>query len=109
MAKLREAPQIIGALEDGELARDFSAEIRKVLETLREHAAQKGSASGSVTLKLNFRLEGSSVDIDADFSSVTPKKKRVRSTFFSVSDGLSTEHPRQVSMFEGENIRAIAE
>jgi hypothetical protein len=99
MKRIRDATQIIGLLEDGDLASDLSNEIQHVLDKLRDAAGPKRAAKGSVTLKLNFEVEGVSTTIDADIASKTPKAKRSSSFFFVTDDGLSTEHPKQVQMF----------
>ena len=98
MKRIRDATQIIGMLEDGELSCDLSNEISFVLDKLRDAAGPKSKAKGYVTLKLNFAVEGVSTEIDAEISSKTPKAKRGRSFFFVTDDGLSTEHPKQLSI-----------
>ena len=98
MKRIRDATQIINLLEDGELVCDLSNEISFVLDKLRDAAGPKSNAKGSVTLKLNFCVEGVSTEIDAEIASKTPKNKRGRSFFFVTEDGLSTEHPKQLSM-----------
>jgi hypothetical protein len=97
--RIRDATQIIGMLENGDLANDLSNEISHVLEKLRDAAGPKGKAKGSVSLKLTFAVEGVSTEIDADIASKVPKLTRARSFFFVTDDGLSTEHPKQMQMF----------
>lgn len=97
--KIRNADQLLAMLEDGDLSNDLFNEITKVLDALREAAGPKSKAKGSVTLTLNFEVEGVSTEISTDIKSKMPKQKRARSWLFLGEDGLSTEHPRQISMF----------
>ncbi len=99
MKGIRDANTIIGLLEDGDLAADLSTEIQKVFQALRDQAGPKTSAKGSVTLTMNFEVEGVSMEVDASITSKIPKPKRGKSFFFVTDDGLSTEHPKQANMF----------
>lgn len=99
MKGIKDATTILGLLEDGDLNADFSAEITKVLEVLRDRAGPKQSAKGSVTLTLTFEVEGVQTEIDAKITSKTPDAPRGKSFFFITDAGLSTEHPRQINMF----------
>ena len=107
MKRIRDATTIIGMLEDGELAGDLSNEISRLLDALRDAAGPKSKAKGSLTLKLNFAVEGVSTEIDAEISTKVPKSKRGRSFFFVTDDGLSTEHPKQTSMFPEDASRRV--
>lgn len=104
--KLVNATDIIGRLENGDLAHDLSGEIRAVIQALQEAAGDKHVAKGSVTLTLKFEQQGIKTEIDAEISSKTPKKTRPRSFFFTTEDGaLSLEHPNQHDMFPREASR----
>ena len=100
MKNIRDAVTMLGMLEDGSLSRDLSGEINQVLAKLRDLAGNKGKAKGRVTLSLDFEVEGSSTVINAAIASKTPATKRSSSFFFVTEDGLSTEHPRQLSFLE---------
>ena len=98
--KIREATQIIGMLERGDTAAALTDEITHALTALQEQSSQKGKAKGTVTLKLNFSVEGVNVEVDAEIASKLPKAKRARSFYFLTQDGqLSTDHPQQTDMF----------
>ena len=105
MKGIKDANKIIGLLEDGDLSADLSKEIKATLDALREQAGEKGSIKGSVTLTLAFEVEGTAVEIAADIKCSVPRPKRSKSFFFLTEDGLSDEHPRQISMFEEEAAR----
>lgn len=86
--------EIIGALERGDLSKDFAAAFRDTLATCREHEGK-----GSVTLKLAITAKGDMVTVKAKLETVTPKAERKTSNFFSTADGrLSLTHPDQVDM-----------
>ncbi|WP_062111093.1 hypothetical protein [Aureimonas sp. AU40] len=102
MKKIRDVQTVIGLLEDGQLAQDFSDLLQKTLADLKELAGPKGKAKGSVTLKMDLTAEGGTVTINSDIAAKTPKSGRAASVLFVLDDGsLSTEHPRQMSMFGG--------
>lgn len=103
MKKIRQATDIIGVLERGDLNADLTAEITKVLAALQEAAPPKGkTVKGEVSLKLKFAMEGSSVRVESEFSSKTPKRPRGADFYFVTEDAaLSTEHPKQTNMFDG--------
>lgn len=100
MKTIRQYVDVVGTIERGDAAHDLTREIDKVLEALRDAAGPKSKAKGSVTLKLDFVVEGVNVEIEADISSKVPKIKRARTFMFLTQDGqLSTEHPHQPDMF----------
>lgn len=100
MKKIRDATQIIGMLERGDTAAALTDEITHALTALQDQAGQKAKVKGTVSLKLNFTVEGQSVEIEAEIASKLPKAKRGRSFYFLTQDGqLSTEHPQQADMF----------
>lgn len=110
MSKIREFTQIIGVIERGDAADDLTKEVNKVLEALRDAAGPKSTAKGSVTLKLNFAVQGQTIEIDAEIGSSIPKAKRARSLYFLTKDGeISTEHPNQKDLFEGPRAVNAAE
>lgn len=104
MKKIRDAQTIIGMLEGGEVAAAFGTELTDTLAKLKERCGNrpKGKIKGSVTLKINLEVEGSTVTIDADIDSKVPKPARGSSFYWVTDDGsLSTEHPQQTDMFAG--------
>lgn len=104
MKRIRDATTIIGLLDRGEVKEEFSKQTTDTLAALKESLGgrKKGKAKGSVTLTLNFEVEGSSVSVDADIRSKRPHPVFGSSMFFVLDDGtLSTEHPQQEEMFGG--------
>jgi len=102
MKKIKQATDIIGVIERGDLNADLTGEIESVLKTLQDLAPPKGKVKGSVRLDLNFSVEGTSVEIEASIASKVPKRQRGRSFYFLTQDGaISTEHPQQTEMFAG--------
>ena len=91
---LQTTDEIIGALERGDLSKDFASLMREVLEACREHEGK-----GSVTLKLAIAAKDEMVTIKAKLDSVVPKKDRRSSNFFMTGDGrLSLRHPDQIDI-----------
>ncbi len=102
MKKIRDIQTVIGLLEDGQFASDASDTLQKTMAELKEIAGPKGKAKGSLTLKFDLTVEGGTTTINGDIVNKTPKAGRAASVLFVLDDGsLSTEHPRQMSMFGG--------
>lgn len=100
MKQIRQANEIIGMLERGDLNADLSNEIQRVLKELIDGAPPKGKLKGSVQVKLSFTVDSGSVEIEAAIESKLPKRARSRDFYFVTPEGgLSTEHPRQQDMF----------
>lgn len=98
--KLRQATELIGALERGELAADLTEEIARVVQGCQEAAERTGKAKGLVTLKLAIEVEGKTATIEGSIEGKPPKLPRERTLYFVSNDGtLSTEHPQQTDMF----------
>ncbi|MDQ0349768.1 hypothetical protein [Ancylobacter vacuolatus] len=102
MAIVHDGLQIVGMVDDGDLAAELSAEILRVNAAIKERAGQKGKAKGTVTLVLNLEQEGGILAITGDIKVALPKKKRGASMYWVMTDGaISTEHPQQMNMFSG--------
>lgn len=102
MKEIRQATELLGVIERGDAAHDLTLEIEKVLKALQDAGGPKQKVSGSVTLKLQFHLEGSYLRIEADIGSKTPKVKRNSTSYFLTQDArISTEHPDQQNLFDG--------
>src|SRR5579871_3855132 len=98
--KIRDATQIIGMLERGELAADLSTRLAEVIEACREAAGPKSTAKGEIALKLAIEVQGVSITLSGEIATKTPKLKRRGSVYFLTNDGaISTEHPQQTDMF----------
>lgn len=94
---LSSTDEIIGALERGELSKDFSAAVREVLQAL----VDMDGGAGSITLKLKFNAKADMVSVKASLATVLPPKERRTSNFFVTGDGrLSLQHPNQIDIFE---------
>ncbi len=102
MSLLRDATQVLGYLEGGEFGPEVSAKIKATLDALADAAGPKGKAKGSVTIKLSFELEGQTVEVKGAVENKVPKVERPRSFLFYTPQGLSTEHPKQMTLFPAE-------
>ncbi|MBB3996908.1 hypothetical protein [Aureimonas pseudogalii] len=100
MKKIRDATVVLGMLEDGQFASDLSESIRATLDALNERAGTKGKAKGSIAVKLDLVVSNGMVTIDCTLDAKTPKPERGSTVLFVTDDGsLSTEHPKQMTMF----------
>jgi hypothetical protein len=103
---LKTAEEILGAMERGDLAKDFAIAVHNVLGALAE--AEEGKAK--VVLTLNFAAKDEFVQIKGEITEKVPAKKRKTSNFFMTGDGrLSLQHPNQVDMFNGDGPRRRAD
>jgi hypothetical protein len=104
MKKIRDGQTIIGMLEGGQLAASLGTEITETLAKLKELAGDrpKNVVKGSVTLKVELKVENGTVEVECHLDSKRPKPARARSFYWVLDDGsLSTEHPQQTDMFNG--------
>lgn len=94
-------------LGGGNLNKDASAELQKVLEKLRDEADYFNiKVKGSLKLELKFSLDPLGVlQVDHDVSSKLPKRKRPTATAWLTKGGNATfEHPKQMKL----GIRGVA-
>jgi len=96
---LKTTDEIIGALERGDLSRDFADAIHKCCEALE--AAEEGAAT--VTLKLKFKAKNEVVSIRSNVTTSLPEKKRRETTLFLASGHLSQQHPDQIDIFDRDS------
>ena len=102
MKTIRDALQVIGTLERGDVAADLSEKMGALLVALQNASGPKRQAKGEIALTLRFTVEGPTVEIEAEIKTKEPKVKRGRSFMFQTVTGeLSLEHPQQISMFDG--------
>ncbi len=98
--KIRDATQVVGMLEGGDLAAALTEELQAVIEKCRDAAGPKTAAKGSVTLKLDISVQGVQIELSGDITAKAPKLKRGSTMYFLAADGsISTEHPKQADMF----------
>lgn len=112
MTRIREATTILGAMEDGELAKELSRQITDSLRQLKEQCGNrpKAKAKGKVVLTIDMEVESGAVTMTADVTAKVPKPPRASTFYWVLDDGsLSTEHPQQLSMFAGPRATANAE
>lgn len=104
-ALLRQATELIGKIEKGELNEELSSKIQATLAELQDQASDKRAVKGSVTLKFDFEVQGKSVTIKPSIDTKTPKRQRGSSMYFLTSEGIiSTQHPQQEDMFTGPRV-----
>lgn len=111
---LRDGQTIFGALEDGELARDFGSEMTDLVKALTEHCEgrRKATAKGKITITIDVKVDGDgTVELESDLATKKPKKlRRGGGVYWAGEDGaLLTEHPQQVRMNFGERARAAVD
>ncbi len=98
--KIRDATQVIGMLERGDLAAALTEKLQEVIDAVRDAAGPKTTAKGSLTLRIDVAVQGVQITLEGDIASKTPKIKRAATVYFLSPDGsISTEHPQQAEMF----------
>ena len=94
-------------IESGKLNDDLSAELQRLVATLRDHLAAFGGkkVKGSLTLKLDLTLDRGAVDLIATLKVKEPDAPRDRSLFWpSTGDNLLPHNPDQLEL---KGIRAV--
>ncbi len=95
---LRTFRQMIGLLSRGDFDRKLNEEMAKCICALEDMPADKGTATMTVTIKLNYEL--GRIDIDPTVKTKLPETAKFMKTPFWALDGeLSLEHPNQINMF----------
>lgn len=98
---LRSFGALVATCEDGDLDADLRQAIRDIVQSLNDEARDRGGKpTAKLTLTLVFRHDGGAIDIQAETDVKRPKKKRMRSVFWSTPDNdLTRQNPRQGEMF----------
>lgn len=100
MATIRDPGMVLQMLEGGAFINELRNEMTKAVKTLRDTAGEKGTAKGTLTLKLKFEVKGATCEITPEIAVKLPVAARMPETLFITAAGeLSDEHPRQLSMF----------
>ena len=100
MSIIRDPVTMLAMLEGGTFGTKFRAEMTKVVKTLSDLAGEKGTAKGTLNLKIKFDMKGQTCEITPEVSSKLPMEKGMPETLFVTRSGeLSDEHPRQLAMF----------
>lgn len=103
MARLRDAPPILGSLESGDLMAEVGKTLTEAMQQLDDITGRrpKAKAKGHVTLKLVIEVENGTTNITAEVTAKVPKPPRPSTFFWLMPDGtLSTDHPKQIDMFK---------
>lgn len=101
--KLTTLPEVFGALQNGEVAREFMEALRALLVEL--DAQGEGEGEVGVRLKVKMTSE-SSVAVTSTVTSKLPKRKKRAAGFFFSDGELQLDHPRQIAMFREPTRRA---
>ena len=102
MKTISDWTMVMGLMENGRFAPEFSEFIRNTLTQLHDQSEEQDGKliKGSVSLQLNFSIKDSMIEIATVMDAKVPKRPRRVSHFFIVDNGnLSTEHPKQHDMF----------
>jgi len=101
-ATIRTFTDAIAVMEDGQLLHDLTEKQRDLIGDLN-NAIQDGarSAKGTLTLKIDYKLEGGVIETQADLKTKTPEPKRERSMMWATPENnLSRSNPKQRDIFE---------
>jgi hypothetical protein len=92
---------VLRMLEEGQFNADVSDEMRGLAEALKAHAANnKGSAKGSLTIKLDFSMANGLVVVTPSSTVKKPVQKRDGTALFlGDNNSLGRNPPNQAAMF----------
>jgi len=101
MPPARNFSQLINEIEDGLLHQDLSIALQDMVAGLIDHRAEMGGKpKGTITLKLDIRLDGGTMDITPEVKIAMPKVARPKTVFYPTPENnLSRTNPRQRDMF----------
>lgn len=94
----------MATLDGGVLNSKLSKELENLTGSMADHQQSfGGTPKGSITITLNFSLEGHVMDVASSVAVKEPKEKGGRSVFFVTPENrLSQQDPRQKSLPFGE-------
>ena len=97
---IRNITDVLGMLSRGRFAEKCDEHLATALETLEAIPSEKGTATITITLTLNY--ESGRIDIKPAVKSKLPEEKAFSGTPLWVHEGgLSVQHPSQMDMFPG--------
>lgn len=83
---------------DGDLGSECSLEFKGLIESLEDSKIRDGAASakGSITVKINLKHDGKSLDVSYDVKTQKPVRKRSKGTVWVTKEGNFTlRNPKQ--------------
>lgn len=99
MAILKDPSLVLAMLEGGTFPNKLRAQLKEAVKKLHDVAGEKGTAKGSITLKVDLKVRGGTCEITPKLSAKLPEEIAMPETLFITSTGeLSDEHPRQMDM-----------
>ncbi len=95
---IRRFSEMLGLLSRGRFEEKCDEHLTHAIETLEALPGEKGAATLTVTITLNF--ESGRLDVKPAVKSKLPEDKGFSGTpFWTYEGGLSVQHPSQIDMF----------
>jgi hypothetical protein len=93
----RSFTQFLGEIEDGHLQNELTQTLQEVVGDLHNAAVNTGGkSSGTLTIKLSFKVDGGVIEVTPEVATKLPKVKRGRSIFWATPENnLTRRDPRQ--------------
>lgn len=99
--KIVGVPQLLALLQRGAFLPRLNDELATVLAKLKETAGEE-EAKGSLTLKLNIKVEDGVATFIPEIATKLPKEIERQTVLWVADDGkLMAEHPEQQNLFAG--------
>ena len=103
----RIASELIEALDNGELNREASRELRELVAALEEAVRQNGKGKGALTISLRFDCEANGrVEIVGEVTAKRPKAPSAKGLAWLNGDALANADPRQARLPLADTDRA---
>ncbi|MBC7844105.1 MAG: hypothetical protein H7099_17480 [Gemmatimonadaceae bacterium] len=99
---------LMAAAEDGNLLCELDEQVVRVVHALRtQHDKAGGKPKGSITVKINMKLENQVMMVTADVQTKEPKRERTTTFLYPLKDNtLAINNPKQGDLFPaGESPR----
>lgn len=95
---IRRFSEMLGLLSRGKFEEKCDEHLTHAIETLENLPGEKGTATLTLTITLNF--EAGRLDVKPSIKSKLPEDKGFNGTpFWTYEGGLSVQHPSQFDMF----------
>lgn len=99
--KVRSFSRLVSVLADGQIEHELTEAMERLTKEIMVQACEHGgSPSGSITLKLGFKLDGKTIDVKASKSVAMPEAPLPKTSFWATAKNeLTLENPQQGKLF----------
>jgi hypothetical protein len=113
--RIRSFAQTAAMMDGGNFDRKAQGQLEKLIKQMQAAAINNGGlAKGSMTIKIDFKVDGSIVEMSPTISTSAPKSRFGKSVLWADDQGLTVQNPNQMTMDlrpvpDGQQIQKVGE